>query len=61
MYQDLSARHDCPVKKGIVDLPIGLKGNTKHISAKLSSPFGTRNKDLSTALHRLLTTIKLSQ
>ena len=61
MYQDLSARHDCPVKKAIVDLPIGLKGNTKHISIKLSSPFGTQNKDLGTALHRLLTTIKLSR
>ena len=59
MYQDLSARHNWPVKKAIVDLPIGLKGNSKHISIKLLSPFGAQNKDLGTALQRLLTRVKL--
>ena len=59
MYQDLSARHDWPVKKAIVALPIGLQGNSKHISVKLLSPFRAQNKDLGTALQRLLTRVKL--
>ena len=29
VYQDLSTRHDWPVKKAIVDLPIRMKGNSK--------------------------------
>ena len=28
MYQDLSTRHDWPVKEAIVDLPIRLEGNS---------------------------------
>ena len=32
VYQDLSRHHDWPVKKAIVDLPIRLKGNSKHTS-----------------------------
>ena len=28
VYQDLSRRHDWPVKKAVVDLPIRLKGNS---------------------------------
>ena len=59
MYQDLSACHDWPVKKAIVDLLIGLKGNSKHISVKLLSPFRAHNKDLGTALRRLLTRVNL--
>ena len=31
MYQDLSTRHDWPVKKAIVDLPVRLKENSKRI------------------------------
>ena len=55
-YQDLSTRHDCPVKKAIVDLPIGLKGNSKHIS---HTSLRTQNKDISTASQTLLTRVKL--
>jgi len=29
VYQDLSTRHDWPVKKAIIDLPIRMKGNSK--------------------------------
>ena len=32
MYQDLSNRHDWPVKKAIVDLPIRRKRNSECIS-----------------------------
>ena len=37
-YQDLNTRHDWPVKKAIVNLPIRLKGNSKRISSNLLSP-----------------------
>ena len=56
MYQDLSTRHDWPVKKGIVHLPIRMKGNSKHISGNSSSPLAAQNKDLgAAALQKLLT------
>ena len=29
VYQDLSTRHDWPVQKAILDLPVRLKGNSK--------------------------------
>ena len=32
VYQDLSTRNDWPVKNAIVDLPIRMKGNSKHTS-----------------------------
>ena len=38
MYQDLSERHDWPVKKAIVRLPIRLKGNSERISGNSLSP-----------------------
>ena len=60
MYQDLSTRHDWPVKKGIVDLPIRMKGNSKRISGNSSSPLAAQNKDLgAAALQKLLTRVKL--
>ena len=59
MYQDLSTRHDWPVKKAIVDLPIRLKGNSKHTSGNLLSPSGAQNKDIGAASKTLLTGVKL--
>ena len=38
--------HDWHVKKAIVDLPIRLKENSKHISGNLLSPMGTQKKDI---------------
>ena len=32
VYGDMSTRHDWPVKKAIVDLPIRIQRNSKHIS-----------------------------
>ena len=40
VYQDLSTHHDWPVKRAIVDLPIRMKRNSKHVSAKLLHPLG---------------------
>ena len=54
-YQDLSTRHNWPVKIAIVDLPISLKGNSKRISGNSLSPFGAQNKDISAAWQTLLT------
>ena len=31
-YQDMSTRHDWPIKKAIVDLPIRMKGNSNALS-----------------------------
>ena len=56
MYQDLSTRHDCPVKKTIVNLPIRLRGNSKRISGNSLSPSATQNKDISAVLQTLLKT-----
>ena len=55
MYQDLSKRHDWPVKKAMVHLPISLKGNSERIFGNSLSPFGGagglggQNKDLGSA------------
>ena len=56
MYQDLSKRHDWPVKKAMVHLPISLKGNSEPISGNSLSSFGGgggglggQNKDLGSA------------
>ena len=46
---DLSRRHDWPVKKVIVDLPIKLKGDLKRTSGNSLSPFGAQNKDVGAA------------
>ena len=50
VYQDLSMYHDWPVKNAIVDLPVGLKGNTKSISGNLLRLLGAPNKDTRTDL-----------
>ena len=55
MYQDLSTRHDWPVKKAIFNLSIRLKGHTKHIFSNLLNPLGAQNKDLFAASQTLLT------
>ena len=52
VYQDLSMRHDWPGKKAIVDLPIKMKGNSKHISGNSLSPLGAKNKDQRSLLRR---------
>ena len=33
MYQDLSMHYDWPVKKAIVNLPVKMKGNSRHTSS----------------------------
>ena len=37
VHHDLSTRHDWPVKKAIVRLPISMKGNSKRTSGNSSS------------------------
>ena len=49
MYQDLSTRHDWPVKKAIVDLPIRMKGSSKRTSGNTLSPLGAQNRDMGAA------------
>ena len=51
--------HDWPVKKSIVNLPIRLKGNSKHICGNALSLLEVQNKDINTASHMLLTRVKL--
>ena len=58
MYQDLSARHDWPVKKFIVDLPIRIIGNWKRISGNSLSPLRAQNKDIGAASQTLLAGVK---
>ena len=45
MYQDVSTRHDWPVKKAIVDLPIRLNRTSKRISGNSLRPLEALNKD----------------
>ena len=54
MYQDLSTRLDWPVKKGIVDLLIRLKGISKCTSKNSLSPLGVHNHNIGAALQMLL-------
>ena len=58
MHQNLSARHDWPVKKAVVDWPIRMKGNTKRTSGNWLSPLGAQNKNHSAASQTLLTEVK---
>ena len=53
--------HDWPVRKAIVDLPIRMKGNSKHTFINSLSLGGTqnKNKDHNAALQMLLTKVKL--
>ena len=58
MYVDLSSRHDWPVTKDIVDLPIRIRGNSKRTSGNSLSPLGAQNEDIGTAPQTLLTEVK---
>ena len=58
MYQDLSTRHDGPVRNPIVDLPIRMKGNLKRTSGNSLSPLGAQNGDFGAA-SRILIEVKL--
>ena len=58
VYQDLRTRHDWPLKKAIVDLPIRLKGNSKHTCCKSLSLLGSQNTDLVATAQTLLTEVK---
>ena len=65
VYQDLSTCHDRTVKNAIVNLPIRLMRNSKHIlqcnnlcNVSLSM-LGVQNKDIGTASQTLLTRVKL--
>ena len=49
---------DWHVKNSIVNLPIRLKANSKHISSNLYSPLGAQNKEIGTALQMLLTGVR---
>ena len=57
MYQDLSSRHDWPVKKDIVDLPIRIRGNPKRTSGNSLSPLGAQSRDTNAASQTILTKI----
>ena len=54
---DLSSRHDWPVKKDIVDLPIRIRGNPKRTSGNSLSPLGAQNRDTYAASQTILTKI----
>ena len=58
MYQDLSSRHDRPVRKATVDLPVKMKGNAQPTSSNSLSPLGAQNQDLGAASQTLLTEFK---
>ena len=59
VYQDVSTRHDGPVKKATVDLPIKMMGNSKRFSGNSWSPLGAQNKDIGSSSQTLLTEVKL--
>ena len=58
-YQDLSAGHDWPVKKAIVNLPVRLKGNSKRTSGSSLSPLAALCMDFKAAWQTLLTGVRL--
>ena len=59
VYQDLRMRHDWPVQKPFVDLPIKIKGNFKRTFGNSLSTLRAQNKDIGAASQMLLTRIKL--
>ena len=61
MYQDLSLRHDWPVKRAIVILPIRIKGSSKRTSRNSLRPLGAQNEDIGATSQMLLTEVKLRQ
>ena len=44
LYQDLNTRHDWPVEKAIVDLPVSMKRNSKRTLGNSLSSFGAQKK-----------------
>ena len=44
MYQGLSTHYDWPDKKAIVDLPITLEGNSKHVTSNSLGPLGAHSE-----------------
>ena len=58
MYQNLSTRHDWPVKKAIIDWPIRMKRNSKRTSGNWLSPLGAQNINHGAASQTLLTEVK---
>ena len=58
MYQDLSTSHDWPVKKGTVEMPISLKGNSKRTSGNSLKSLGAQNNDIAAASQALLTEVR---
>ena len=50
VYQNLKTRHDWPLKKAIVDLPIRLKGNSKRTSGNSFCLLGSQKTDLGVKL-----------
>ena len=52
VYQDVTTRHNRPVRKAMVNLPIKMKGNSW-------SPLGAQNKDIGSSSQMLLTKVKL--
>ena len=52
-------RHDWPVNKAIVDLPISLRGNSKGTVGNSSSLMGAQNKDIGATSQTLLSEVKL--
>ena len=44
VYQDLRTHHDWPDKKAIVDLPITLEGNSKHVTGNSLGPLGAHSE-----------------
>ena len=59
VYQNLRTRHDWPLKKAIVDLPIRLKGDSKRTSGNSLSLLGSQKTDLDATSQTLLTEVKL--
>ena len=60
VYEDLSMRHDWPVKNAIINLQIRMKGNLKRTSSNSLNPSGAQNRDLGAASQMLLTKLRLN-
>lgn len=54
MYKDLSMRWDWPVKKAVAILPIRLKRTLKRFSGSSLISLGAQNKDIVTAVEKIL-------
>ena len=56
--EDLSTFHNWPVKKGIVEIQIRLKGNSKRTSGNSLNPLRARDKGNGAVSQTLLTGIR---